>query len=156
MAVKWNKIYRGGVQRTTPETREIKAPATGSLQPGMGATISAAGVLTLVAATDQFIYFVGEPMHGTVDDQLAGATADTADTVRMYSPHSGDLYAARVVAGITLVDDTPLTLTASGQFKGAVVGTDKVHCYVDNPASAHPGTTPATSTLNQLVPVKIK
>ena len=153
MAVKWNKIYRGGVQSTTPETREIKAPATGSLQPGMGATISAAGVLTLVAATDQFIYFVGEPMHGTVDDQLAGATADT---VRMYSPHSGDLYAARVVAGVALVDDAPLTLTASGQFKAAVVGTDKVHCYVDNPASAHPGTTPATSVLNQLIPVKIK
>ena len=153
MAVKWNKIYRGGVQRTTPETREIKAPATGSLQPGMGATINAAGVLTLVAATDQFFYFVGEPMHGTVDDQLAGATADT---VRMYSPHSGDLYAARVVAGVALVDNVPLTLTASGQFKAAVVGTDKVHCYVDNPASAYPGTTPATSTLNQLVPVKIK
>ena len=35
MAVKWNKIYRGGVQRTTPETPEIKAPVTGSLQPGM-------------------------------------------------------------------------------------------------------------------------
>lgn len=153
MAVKWNKIYRGGVQRTTPETLEIKAPATGSLQPGMGATINAAGALTLVAATDQFFYFVGEPMHGTVDDQLAGATADT---VRMYSPHSGDLYAARVVAGVVLADDAPLTLTASGQFKAAAVGTNKVHCYVDNPASAHPGTTPATSTLNQLVPVKIK
>lgn len=152
MAVKWNKIYRGGVQLTTPETREIKAPATGSLQPGMGATINAAGALTLVAATDQFFYFVGEPMHGTVDDQLAGSTADT---VRMYSPRSGDLYAARVVAGIALVDATPLTLTASGQFKGAV-GADKVHCYVDNPASAYPGTTPATSVLNQLVPVKIK
>lgn len=151
MAVKWNKIYRGGVQRTTPETREIVAPATGSLQPGMGATISAAGALTLVAATDQFFYFVGEPMHGTVDDQLAGSTADT---VRMYSPRSGDLYAARVVAGVALVDDAPLTLTASGQFKAAVVG-NKVHCYVDNPASARPGTTPATSTLNQLVPVKI-
>ena len=153
MAVKWNKIYRGGVQRTTPETREIKAPAAGSLQPGMGATINTAGALTLVAATDQFFYFVGEPMHGTVADQLAGATADT---VRMYSPHSGDLYAARVVAGVALFDNAPLTLTASGQFKAAIVGTNKVHCYVDNPASAHPGTTPATSTLNQLVPVKIK
>lgn len=30
MAVKWNKIYRGGVHRTTPETRQVNAPATGT------------------------------------------------------------------------------------------------------------------------------
>lgn len=151
MAVKWNKIYRGGVHRTTPETREIKAPATGSLLPGQAATISSAGALTLGAVTDAFFYIVGEPMYGTVDDQLAGATADT---VRMYSPRSGDLYTARVAAGVALVDDAPLAIGANGIFVAAVAD-GPIHAYVDAPASAHPGTV-TPSVAGQLVPVKIK
>lgn len=151
MAVKWNKVYRGGVHRTTPETREIKAPASGSLQPGQAATISPTGVITLGAVTDKFFYFVGEPMYGTIDDQLAGATADT---VRMYSPRSGDLYAARVAAGVALVDDAPLAIGANGLFVAATAE-GPIHAYVDAPASAHPGTV-TPSTAGQVVPVKIK
>lgn len=150
--MKWNKIYRGGVHRTTPETREIAAPATGTLQPGQAATISAAGALTLGAVTTGFFYFVGEPLYGTVDDQLAGANADT---VRLYSPCSGDLYAARVAAGISLVDNAPLAIGANGILVAAVAG-GPIHAYVDNPASARPRTLPAISTAGQLAPVKIK
>lgn len=151
MAVTWNKIYRGGVQRTTPETLEAKAPASGSLLPGQCATVSSAGVVTLGAVTDAFFYVVGEPMYGTVNDQLAGADADT---VRMYSPHSGDLYAARLAAGVAIVNDAPLAIGANG-FLGAAVADGPVHAYLDVPDNTYPKTA-GTSTAGQLLPIKIK
>lgn len=151
MAVSWNKIYRGGVQRTTPETLEANAPATGSLQPGQCATVNAAGTVVLGAVTDAFFYVVGEPMYGTVNDQLAGADADS---VRLYSPHSGDLYAARLAAGVPLVNDTPLAIGANG-FLGAAAADGPVHAYLDVPDNAYPLTT-GTSTAGQLLPIKIK
>ena len=150
--MKWNKIYRGGVHRTTPETREVKPVVAGTVQPGQLATLTAAGEMAFGVGGAAFFYIIGEPMYGSVDDILSGANADT---VRMYSPRSGDLYAARCVAGVVLNDDAPLTITTGGLLKAAGVD-DVAHCYVDNPASAHPRTLPATTTASQLVPVKIK
>lgn len=162
MAVTWNKIYRGGVQRTTPETREVAAPTTGTVQPGVGVTLSSSGVFTLGAvAAGTFFYLLGEPLHGTVDDNVAALNdAGTRDTVRLYSPRSGDLYAGRCAAGIALRDDLPLSIGANGLFIAAVTTPPEdataIVAYVDNPASAHPGTTPTTTTAGQLVPIKIK
>lgn len=157
MAVKWLKIYRGGVHRTTPETREAAAPTTGSLKPGMCVTLSTAGAITIgAAAAGQYPYVVGERMHGSVEDELTTANANgTRDTVRLYTPHSGDLMAGRAAAGIAISDDLPLTVNASGLFAAAVVGTDTVVAYVDAPASAFPGTSTPT-TAGQLIPIKFK
>lgn len=159
MAVKWNKIYRGGVHRTTPETREANAPATGTLLPGTAVNVTtAAGGMTIAkGARSGYFYVVGEQMHGSVDDNQVGG----GSSVRMYIPHSGDLLAGRAVASISVLDDTPLTIDADGRFKvaAAAVGetpADPIYAYIDNPASAHPGTTPATTVLDQLIPIKIK
>lgn len=151
MAVTWNKIYRGGVQRTTPETLEAIAPATGSLLPGQCATVNASGVVVTGAVTDQFFYLVGEPMYGTVNDQLAGANADS---VRLYTPHSGDLYTGRFAAGVAIVNDAPLAIGANGLL-GAAVADGPVHAYLDVPENAYP-LTRGTSTAGQLLPIKIK
>lgn len=150
MTVKWNKIYRGGVHRTTPETREVKAPASGTLLPGQAVTITD-NTATLGAITDKFFYLVGEQLHGSVDQNQVGIESST----RLYTPRSGDLMAGRVVASIALVDDLPLTINATGQFAAAVIGTDQVYAYVDDPDNAFTRT-PTPTTLNQLVPIKIK
>lgn len=151
----WNKIYRGGVQRTTPETREVNAPASGTLLPGTVMSL-APGATTMTAAkgvpADQFFYFAGEALYGAVDDNLV---ADPASSVRLYTPRSGDLYVGRAVAGVALVDDLPLTVDTNGRLKAAVIGTDPVHCYVDMPAKEYPQQTTPT-VLDQRIPVKIK
>lgn len=153
MAVKWNKIYRGGVQRTTPETREVNYAGSDDvvILPGYGVVLDgAAGVSTVVAAGD-FFYLVGEQLHGSVDDNQVGIDS----TMRLYTPRSGDLYAGRAVAGLELSDDMPLSIDADGRF--GTVGVDaEVHAYVDMPASAHPQTEPSTTVLDQLIPIKIK
>lgn len=156
MAVKWNKIFRGGVQRTTPETREAPAPAAGALLPGMIVTLSATGIVTLgVPADGAYVYVVSEPLFGSVDaDLMQLNSAGARDTVRLHEPHSGDLYAARAVAAIALRDDLPLTVNATGQVVAAGVD-DQVICYVDMPASAFPSTVTPT-VANQLIPVKFK
>lgn len=170
MAVKWNKIYRGGVHRTTPETREVDAPESGTYLPGTAVTITtAAGGMTVqkgVSGVRDFWYVIGEQMHGSVDDDQGGGDS----SMRLYQPHSGDLLAGRAVAGISIVDDTPLTINADGRFAVAAPGTDgdpnatpvvfptdgdPIYAYIDNPASAHPGTDTPT-VLDQLIPIKIK
>lgn len=153
MAVKWNKIYRGGVHRTTPETREANAPATGTLLPGTAVNVTtAAGGMTIAkGARSGYFYVVGEQMHGSVDDEQVGA----GSSVRMYIPHSGDLLAGRAAAGVAIVDDSPLTIDTNGRFIAAAADA-VVYAYIDNPASAHPGTTPTTTVLDQLIPIKIK
>ena len=158
MAVKWKKIYRGGVQRTTPETREAAAPATGSLKPGMVVSLNGAGAIVVgVIAAGVFPYVVGEALHGDVEAELTTANANgTRDTVRLFTTHSGDLYAGRAAAGVALRDDLPLTVTAAGLLAAAVLGTDNVVAYVDDPASAFPKTTPTTTTAGQIIPIKIK
>lgn len=170
MAVKWNKIYRGGVHRTTPETREVDAPAAGTFLPGTAVTITtAAGGMTIqkgVTGVRDWFYVIGEQLHGTVDENQVGLES----SMRLYQPHSGDLLAGRAVASIAIVDDTPLTIDADGRFAVAAAGTpgdpnatppvfptdgDPIYAYIDNPASAHPGTETPT-VLDQLIPIKIK
>lgn len=155
MAVKWNKIYRGGVHRTTPETREVNAPTTGALLPGTAVTItSAAGEMTVqkgITGVRDFWYLIGEQLHGSVDDNQVGG----GSSMRLYTPRSADLMAGRLVAGVAIADDVPLTINADGRFALAVTD-DPIHAYIDDPANAFPGTTPTTSTLDQLVPIKIR
>ena len=155
MPVQWNKIYRGGVHRTTPETREVNAPANGDWLPGTAVTTTAAaGLMTTVKGISgqrEFWYLIGEQLHGGVNDNQAGADS----SMRLYTPRSGDLMAGRVVAGLALEDDLPLTIDADGRFKLAA-GTDDIHAYVDQPAAAYPGIDPAVSVLDQLVPIKIR
>lgn len=152
MAVKWNKIYRGGVQRTTPETHEANAPATGNLLPGTAVTLNAAtNTFQTAAAGSAFFYLVGEQLHGNVDEDQVGLES----SVRGYTPRSGDLYAGRLAAGVAIANDLALTINADGRF-AAAAGEDVINAYIDDPASDHPQTTPTTSTLDQLVPIKIK
>lgn len=152
----WNKTYRGGVQRTTPETREVAAPTTGSVKAGMVASLSAAGALTIAAPADGWYYFIGERLFGSMEDeQTAVNEKGTRDTVRMYSPRSGDLYTGRAAAGVALRDDLPLTVNASGLLDEGMPGADVIVAYVDMPASAFPKT-PTLTTAGQLIPVKIK
>ena len=155
MAVKWNKIYRGGVHRTTPETREVDAPATGTYLPGTAVTITtAAGGMTVqkgITGGREFWYLIGEQLHGSVDDNQVGG----GSSMRLYTPRSADLMAGRMAAGVAIVDDAPLAIDADGRFALAVAD-GPIHAYIDAPAKAFPGTTPTTSVLDQLVPIKIR
>lgn len=151
MAVKWNKVYRGGVQRTTPETREVAYTAAAPVLPGTAAALDAGNGIKPQPADGEFFYLVGENLHTDIDTAYA-----QGETVRMYSPRSGDLYAVRAAAGIALVDDLPLTINAQGRFAAGTPGTDQIAAYVDNPSSAHPQTLPATTVADQIIPVKIK
>lgn len=153
----WNKVYRGGVQRTTPETAEVNAPASGVLLPGTAVAVTAStNTATKTVADTAFFYFVGEQMHGSIDDDVgvASVATDGKSSVRLYTPRSGDLYVGRAAAGVTLANDAPLAIDAAGRLIAA--GSGVVRCYVDNPKSAHPQTTPTTSVLDQKIPVKIK
>jgi len=157
MAVKWNKIYRGGVHRTTPETREVDAPEAGTMLPGTAVSLTGTGGMTVAKGpSGGWFYVVGENLHGSVDDDYAGGDS----SMRLYQPHSGDLLAGRAVAGISIIDDAPLTIDSDGRFALAQPAADDdpadvVYAYVDNPASAHPGTETPT-VLDQLIPIKIK
>lgn len=156
MAVKWEKVYRGGVHRTIPETREVNyTGAITTILPGAAAALDATDGITGVVAEGQFFYFVGEQLYGSIDENQVRPAAQKT-TLRLYSPRSGDLYAARAAAGIALVDDLPLTINAQGQFAAATLGTDPVFAYVDMPDSAFPKTEPLTTTADQVIPVKIK
>ena len=157
MTVIWNKTYRGGVQRTTPETREVAALTRGYVKAGMVASLSADGDLTIAAAEEGVCYyFVGERLFGSMEEEQTAVNENgTRDTVRMYSPRSGDLYTGRADAGVPLRDDLPLTVNASGLLVAGTPGTDVIVCHVDMPASAFPKT-PTRTTAGQLIPVKIK
>lgn len=154
----WNKVYRGGVQRTTPETMEVNAPATGVVLPGTCVAVTAStNTATKTVADTAFFYFVGEQMHGSIDDDngVASVALDGESSLRLYSPRSGDLYVGRAAAGVAFVNDLPLAINADGRLVAAT-GDAIVRCYADNPASAHPLTTPTTTVLDQKIPVKIK
>lgn len=154
MATKWNKIYRGGVHRTTPETREVNYTGSeATVLPGMAAALDAANGIKLQPAEGEFWYLIGEQLHGSVDDNQVQPEG-LESSLRMYIPKSGDLYAARAAAGITIRDDLPLSINAQGRFAAAGEG-DTVHAYVDDPSSAHPRTTSPT-VADQLIPIKIK
>mgnify|MGYP001301430043 CR=1 FL=1 len=145
-----NKIYRGGVHRTTPETREVKLGGSTKFKPGAVVELDATNGVK-VATAGEFFYVVGETLHGSVTDEYA-----IGDTMRLYSPRSGDLLAAQASAGITLSDDLALTIDTAGTLKAATVGTDTVFAYVDWPASEHPAVPSAATIAGQLIPIKIK
>lgn len=150
----WNKVYRGGVQRTTPETREVDAPKTGTLLPGMAIHITEdkSGMVTGtgVAPATGFFYILGQQLHGSINENQAGQ-----GTMRMYSPSSGELYVARAAEALgEIYDDLPLTFDAEG--RAAKAGEeDTVHAYVDAPANAFPSSVGAVKK-DQLIPIKIK
>lgn len=152
MAVKWQNIYRGGVQRTTPETHEANPPTAGVYLPGTAVNLTdAAGSMTIgKGPRSGWFYMLGEQMYGSVDDNQVGGLS----SVRMFQVHSGDMFAGRAVAGLTLRDDSPLTINVDGRFALAGVD-DTVYAYVDNPSSAYPQTV-APTVLDQLIPIKIK
>src|SRR5690606_38913546 len=156
MAVQWNNIYRGGVHRTTAETREVPySGAATSILLGQAVALDATDGTSFTVGADTFFYLVGEQLYGSVTDIQIAEGDDV--TLRLYSPRSGDLYAGRAVAGITLRDDLPLTINAQGRFAVAAAAgqetpADPVHAYVDMPASAHPQTSPSTTVLDQLIP----
>ena len=144
-----DRIYRGGVHRTTPETREVNAPATGTFLPGTAVTItSAAGDMTIqkgITGERDFWYLIGEQLHGTVDDNQVGG----GSSVRLYTPRSADLMAGRLAAGVAIADDVPLTINVDGRFALAATD-DPIHAYIDDPANALPGTTPTTVSYTHL------
>jgi len=114
-----NKIYRGGVHRTTPETVEVNYTGSASVVlPGAAAALHSTDGITGVVGPDTFFYIIGEQLHGGVNENQVG----TGSSIRLYTPRSGDLYAARAAAGVPLVDDTPLTINAQGQFAAAGEG----------------------------------
>lgn len=148
-----NKIYRGGVHRTTPETLEVNYTGSASVVlPGAAAALHSTDGITGVVGANTFWYIIGEQLHGGVDENQVG----TGSSIRLYTPRSGDLYAARAAAGVPLVDDTPLTINAQGQFAAAGEG-DPVHAYLDYPSNSSLRvdlTGPVVA--DQLIPIKIK
>lgn len=148
-----NKIYRGGVHRTTPETLEVNYTGAASVVlPGAAAALSQSDGITGVVGANTFFYIIGEQLHGGVDENQVG----TGSSIRLYTPRSGDLYAARAAAGVPLVDDTPLTINAAGQFAAAGEN-DPVHAYLDYPSnSSLQSDLTGPTTADQLIPIKIK
>ena len=148
-----NKIYRGGVHRTTPETLEVNYSGSVSvILPGAAADLSQSDGITGVVGANTFFYIIGEQLHGGVDENQVG----TGSSIRLYTPRSGDLYAARAAAGVPLVDDTPLTINAAGQFAAAGAD-DPVHAYLDYPSnSSLQSDLTGPVVANQLIPIKIK
>lgn len=157
-----NKIYRGGVHRTTPETLEAAAWTGSALLPGTAVTVSASdesAFIKGVTGIRDFFYIVGEALHGGVDDDYNGAET----SVRGYVPRSGDLYAVRAAAGLTLVDGMPLTIDANGRFAAATAAdgdtpASRIDAYVHYPrdSSLRVDLAAGPTTADQLIPVQIK
>lgn len=157
-----NKIYRGGVHRTTPETLEAAAWTGSALLPGTAVTVDASDETAFIKGVTgirDFFYIVGEALHGGVDDDYNGAET----SVRAYVPRSGDLYAVRAAAGLTLVDGMPLTIDADGRFAAATAadGEDpasRIDAYVHYPrdSSLRVDLAAGPTTADQLIPVQIK
>lgn len=151
-----NKIYRGGVHRTTPETLEAAAWTGSALLPGTAVTVDASDETAFIKGVTgirDFFYIVGEALHGGVDDDYNGAET----SVRGYVPRSGDLYAVRAAAGLTLVDGMPLTIDADGRFAAAVAD-GRIDAYVHYPrdSSLRVDLAAGPTTADQLIPVQIK
>lgn len=157
-----NKIYRGGVHRTTPETLEAAAWTGSALLPGTAVTVDASDETAFIKGVTgirDFFYIVGEALHGGVDDDYNGAET----SVRGYVPRSGDLYAVRAAAGLTLVDGMPLTIDANGRFAAATAATEddpasRIDAYVHYPrdSSLRVDLAAGPTTADQLIPVQIK
>ena len=156
------KIYRGGVHRTTPETLECMEWSGSALLPGTAVTVDAtdeSAFIKGVTGIRDFFYVVGEALHGGINDDYNGAET----SVRAYVPRSGDLYAVRAVAGLTLVDGMPLTINADGRFAAATAAdgetpASRIDAYVHYPrdSSLRVDLAAGPTVLDQLIPVQIK
>lgn len=157
-----NKIYRGGVHRTTPETLEAAAWTGSALLPGTAVTVDASDETAFIKGVTgirDFFYVVGEALHGGVDDDYE----DAETSVRGYVPRSGDLYAVRAAAGLTIVDGMPLTINADGRFAAATAAAgetpaSRIDAYVHYPrdSSLRVDLAAGPTTADQLIPVQIK
>jgi len=152
----WSKIRRGPVDRTTPITHEAPiGSAVTALLPGMLVVLDATGSAVRKASEPgEFPHVVGEHLYGNIDEDLVAR----ADPVRLFTPQSGELYAIRAVAGITLVDDMPLVSNASGLAEKWVAATHEFPpvCFVDAPASESPNSAGRVTVAGELIPVKFK
>lgn len=118
------KIYRGGVERNTPQILELPATAAG---------VKAGNVMfrtptTLTVSTDAlsaYIYIANAPMH----QNTLTYTYALNEMVQAYIPRSGDVYLVRVAATQTLAADSPLAAAAAGRVRLGVVGTDPIIGY---------------------------
>lgn len=132
-----NKVWRGGVHRTTPETTEKIIATAAARLPGCVVNLAGVG-----AATGEPAYVWGEQLHGGIDD-VPVAT----DTQRLYDTHSGDLYTGRAAAAQTIAADAPLTPNATGRL---VVGTlATAVCYAD-------GAVTGATVADQRIAIKFK
>lgn len=150
------KIYRGGVHRTTPETLECMEWSGSALLPGTAVTVDAtdeSAFIKGITGIRDFFYVAGEALHGGINDDYNGAKTG----VRAYVPRSGDLYAVRAVAELTLVDGMPLTINADGRFAAAVEN-GRIDAYVHYPrdSSLRADLAAGPTVADQLIPVQIK
>lgn len=106
-----NKIYRGGVHKTTPETTEVKSDV--ALLAGNVVQLNGnnKAVKQAISGKNEFVYVVGEKLHHGID-QVQGTDGDS---VRLYVPKSGDLFAVRAAAGVNIANDMPLAVNSDGR-----------------------------------------
>lgn len=108
-----NKIYRGGVHKTTPETTEVKSASDAALKAGHVVQLNGSNkaVKQAISGKNEFVYVVGEKLHHGID-QVQGTDGDS---VRLYVPKSGDLFAVRAAAGVNIKNDMPLAVNSDGR-----------------------------------------
>lgn len=133
-----NKVWRGGVHRTTPETTEKIIAAAAARLPGCVVKLDGAGAVPGLP-----VYVWGEQLHGGIDD-VPVAT----DTQRLYNTHSGDLFTGRAAAGLTAGEDVPYSVNATGRLIALVADTDPV-CFGDAGFSG-------ATTADQRIAIKFK
>lgn len=115
-----NKVWRGGVHRTTPETTEKIIATAAARLPGCVVKLDGTGAVPGLP-----VYVWGEQLHGGIDD-VPVAT----DTQRLYNTHSGDLFTGRAAAGVTVGEDVPYSVNATGRLVALVADTVPV-CFGD-------------------------
>lgn len=137
MAYVPNKVWRGGVHHTTPETTEVILASAAARLPGCVVKLDGTGAVAGLPA-----YVWGEQLHGGIDD-VPVAT----DTQRLYNTHSGDLFTGRAAAAQTIVADAPLAPNAIGRL--VVSGAAIAVCYAD-------GAVTGATVADQRIAIKFK
>lgn len=115
-----NKVWRGGVHRTTPETTEKLLANVANKLPGCVLKLDGTQAVPGLP-----VYVLGEILHGGIDD-VPVAT----DTQRLYNTHSGDLFTGRAAAGLVVGEDVPYSVNATGRLVALVADTVPV-CFGD-------------------------
>lgn len=132
-----NKVWRGGVHRTTPETTEVILGTAAARLPGCVLNLAGVGAVAGLP-----VYVLGEQLHGGIDD-VPVAT----DTQRLYNTHSGDLFTGRAAAAQTIAADAPLTPNATGRLVVSDAAT--AVCYAD-------GAVTGATVADQRIAIKFK